>query len=171
MYEGGYWVDWQGRTQTLLYAVSVTSHLPLSPLVWSVLPLSPKRPAPRTHNTPVQNPLPPTKSSWHFAHTCNATYMLFPGTARTRVHNSALCYCSVVFSHVRLFCGSTDCSPPGSSVHGILQASILEWVAVSSSRDLPSPGIELVSPVSPALTGRFFTAKPPGKPIVSSSIL
>ena len=33
-----------------------------------------------------------------------------------------------------------DCSPPGSSAHGILQARILEWVAISSSRDLPDPG-------------------------------
>ena len=31
-------------------------------------------------------------------------------------------------------CDPTDCSPPGSSVHGILQARILEWVAISSSR-------------------------------------
>ena len=31
-------------------------------------------------------------------------------------------------------CNSMDCSPPGSSVHGILQARILEWVAISSSR-------------------------------------
>ena len=31
-------------------------------------------------------------------------------------------------------CSSMDCSPPGSSVHGILQARILEWVAISSSR-------------------------------------
>ena len=30
-----------------------------------------------------------------------------------------------------------DCSPPGPSVHGILQARILEWVAMSSSKDLP----------------------------------
>ena len=28
-----------------------------------------------------------------------------------------------------------DCNPPGSSVHGILQARILEWVAMTSSRD------------------------------------
>ena len=42
----------------------------------------------------------------------------------------------------------TDCSPPGSSVHGISQASILEWVASSSPGDLPDPGIE---PGSPAL--------------------
>ena len=31
-------------------------------------------------------------------------------------------------------CNPMDCSPPGSSVHGILQARILEWVAISSSR-------------------------------------
>ena len=31
-------------------------------------------------------------------------------------------------------CEPVDCSPPGSSVHGILQARILEWVAISSSR-------------------------------------
>ena len=35
-----------------------------------------------------------------------------------------------------------DCSPPGSSVHGISQARILEWVTMSSSRDLPHPGIK-----------------------------
>ena len=39
-------------------------------------------------------------------------------------------------------CDPVDCSPPGSSVHGILQARILEWVAIPFSRDLPNPGIE-----------------------------
>ena len=39
-----------------------------------------------------------------------------------------------------------DCSPPGSSVHGILQASMLEWVAFPSPGDLPGPGTELGSP-------------------------
>ena len=34
-----------------------------------------------------------------------------------------------------------DCSPPGSSVHGIPQARRLEWVATFSSRDLPSPAL------------------------------
>ena len=38
------------------------------------------------------------------------------------------------FSCVQLFCYSMDCSPPGSSVHGILQARILEWVAMPSFR-------------------------------------
>ena len=39
-------------------------------------------------------------------------------------------------------CDPVDCSLPDSSVHGILQARILEWVAVPFSRDLPDPGIE-----------------------------
>ena len=38
-----------------------------------------------------------------------------------------------------------DWSPPGSTVHVISQARILEWVIISSSRDLPDPGIEPVS--------------------------
>ena len=36
-------------------------------------------------------------------------------------------------------CGPMDCSPPGSSVHGILQASTLEWGAISSSRGSSQP--------------------------------
>ena len=55
------------------------------------------------------------------------------------------------------FCNPMDCSPPGSSVHGILQARILEWVAISFSRDLSKPGIEHLSLASPPLAGRFFT--------------
>ena len=43
-----------------------------------------------------------------------------------------------------------DCSLPGSFVHGILQAGILEWVAISFSRDLLDPGIEPRSPASQA---------------------
>ena len=46
-------------------------------------------------------------------------------------------------------CDPRDCSPPGSSVHGISQARILEWAAISSSRDLLNPVIE---PVSPAVS-------------------
>jgi len=41
-----------------------------------------------------------------------------------------------------------DCGPPGSSVHGILQARILEWVAIPfSTVDLPDPGIKSRSPI------------------------
>ena len=44
-----------------------------------------------------------------------------------------------------------DCSPVGSSVHGIFQARILEWAAISSSMDHPNQTIEPMFPVSPAL--------------------
>ena len=44
---------------------------------------------------------------------------------------------------------------------GVLQARILEWVAVSSSRGLHGLGIEFASP---AVTCRFFTSEPQGKP-------
>ena len=47
------------------------------------------------------------------------------------------------------------CKLPGSSVHGISQARILEWVTMSSSRGSSWPGIEPVSSVSPALAGGF----------------
>ena len=49
-----------------------------------------------------------------------------------------------------------DCSLPGSSVHGISQARILVWVAVSSPGDLPDPGMEPECLTSPAWAGRFF---------------
>ena len=39
-----------------------------------------------------------------------------------------------MLSHVRLFCDPRDCSPPGSSIHGISQARTLEWVGISYSR-------------------------------------
>ena len=50
------------------------------------------------------------------------------------------------FSQVWLFCDPMDYSPPGSSVPGILQARILEWVAIPFSRDFPNPGIKCGSP-------------------------
>ena len=63
-----------------------------------------------------------------------------------------VCACSVTCSSF-----ATPWSPPGSSVHGVLQARLLEWVAISFSRDLPDPEIEVVSLASPTLAGRFFT--------------
>ena len=61
-----------------------------------------------------------------------------------------------------------DCSSPGSSVHGIFQARILEWLPCPPSEDLPGPGIEPTSFTSPALAGWFFfffflPLVPPGK--------
>ena len=59
------------------------------------------------------------------------------------------------------WCNPRDCSPPGSSVHGILQARILEWVAVPFFRRFPDPGIESRSP---AFQADSLPSEPPGKP-------
>ena len=61
-------------------------------------------------------------------------------------------------------CDPMDYHTPGSSVLGISQARILEWVAISSSRNLPDPGIKPACPVSPALAGRLITTEPSRKP-------
>ena len=60
-----------------------------------------------------------------------------------------------------------DYSPPGSSVHDISQARILEWLSFPSPEYLPHSGNK---PLSPALAGRFFDAKPPGKHSLSRYI-
>ena len=54
-----------------------------------------------------------------------------------------------------------DCSLPGFSVHGILQARILEWVEIPFFRDLPNPGIE---PGSPELQADSLPSEALGKP-------
>ena len=56
-------------------------------------------------------------------------------------------------------CNPMDCSPPGPSVHGILQARILEWVAIPFSGDLPDSGI---APRSPTLQANSLPSEPPG---------
>ena len=52
---------------------------------------------------------------------------------------------------------SVDCSLSGSSVHGIFQARIPEWLPCPPSGDLPDPGIEPRSLMAPALASRLFT--------------
>ena len=69
-----------------------------------------------------------------------------------------MCVCVCVHAQLCLtLCNPMDCSLPGSSVHGIFQARILEQVAISSPGDRPNPGVKPVSPASPALAGGFFT--------------
>ena len=67
-------------------------------------------------------------------------------------------------------CDPMDGSPPGSSVHGILQARILEWIALPSPPgDLPDPGIEPTFLTSPALAGGFFTTSAAWEAHISGS--
>ena len=75
-------------------------------------------------------------------------YILFPSDLRAKSLQSCLSLCDPMI-----------CSPPDSAVHGILQARILERVAVSFSRDLPDPRIEPASLTSPTLAGGSFTTR------------
>ena len=65
-------------------------------------------------------------------------------------HVNQLLIISIVYIHVcakslqscPTLCNPMDCSPPGFSVHGVFQARILEWCAISYSRRFPDPGIK-----------------------------
>ena len=58
-------------------------------------------------------------------------------------------------------CDLMDCNLPGSSMHGILQARILERVSIPSPGDLPDPGMEQEFPT---LQVESLLSEPPGKP-------
>ena len=60
----------------------------------------------------------------------------------------------VVTQSCTTLCNPTDCSPPGSSVHGILQTRILEWVAISFSKGSSQPTDQIL--IS-CIVGGFFT--------------
>ena len=62
-----------------------------------------------------------------------------------------------------------DYSLPGSSVHGILQARRVEWVAMPSSRESSQPSDRTHISCVSCITGGFFTAETPGKPTPSNS--
>ena len=88
-------------------------------------------------------------------------------------HHNIVCVCAWVCLTLR---SPMDCTPPGSSVHWIFQARILEWVDISFSRGPSRTGIE---PASPALAGGVSTkslqscptlcdpidSSPPGYPV------
>ena len=106
--------------------------------------------------------LPPTPCPTHIGH--HKALSWGPCTIR-ELPTSCLfyrCVGAMSFHSCLTLCYSMDSTLPGSSVHGLLQARILEWVAVPFSRYIPHPRIE---PESPALPRRFFTTKPPGKPL------
>ena len=62
-------------------------------------------------------------------------------------------------------CGPIDCSLPGSSVQGILQARILDWIAMPSSRGIFPTQESNPFPVSPHWQGDSLPVAPPGKDI------
>ena len=107
----------------------------------------------RRHPTTVKCPVTPGHSSWW--------QMTYRGW-RFPAHDSDRCWVLVPQSCLTL-CDPMDCGPPGSSVCGILQARILEWVAIPFSRDLPNLGVK----PDLALQANSLQSKPPGKPFTT----
>ena len=97
-----------------------------------------------------------------FAPTSLATFSIYYGTRRPgylvteqQTFFTGVCVCSVAQLCPAL-CDPMDCSPPGSSVHGILQARIQEWAAMPSSRGSSQPRKRTSVPfASPALAVQF----------------
>ena len=83
---------------------------------------------------------------------CSIGFICCSTSKLTLIQLLCVCMCAQLCPTL---CNLIDCSLPDFSVHGILQARILEQVDVSY------PGIELASLV---LAGEFFTTAPPGKP-------
>ena len=91
----------------------------------------------------------------------------FSHSAVTTLQTFTLCINSHTFyvcaQSCLTLCDPMDCSSPGSSVHRISRARILE-LPLLSPRDLPDPEIELMSPVSPALQADSLSTEPSWKP-------
>ena len=88
------------------------------------------------------------RRQWH------PTPVLLPGKSHgispCKEHFEVKC----LSSHIQLFCDPMDCSPPGSSVHGIFRQEYWSGLPVPSPGDLSDPGIE---PRSPALQADSYT--------------
>ena len=90
-------------------------------------------------------------------HTEEYQYQEKKARIRQRYSSGVMCVCVCVcvsLSVVSTLCDRIDCSPPDSSIHGVLHTRILEWVAIPSSRESFWPrDLTLVS----CIAGRLFT--------------
>ena len=107
---------------------------------------------------------PPRQQLLHFLLKCLSHFhpLLWPPILKPRAHLSLAC----IDQSCPTLCNPMDCSPPGSSVHGIFQARILDGLPFHTPGDLLDPGMKPMSPESPVLRGGYFTTEPPGEPFV-----
>ena len=87
-----------------------------------------------------------------------------PGIGRFQLPQCPVCVCVHSARLTLHLYAQTDCSPPGSSVHRILRARILEQVAISSSRGSSQSRDRALTSCAPCTSGRLFTAEPAWKP-------
>ena len=74
----------------------------------------------------------------------------------TSIRETCLCMRAKLPQSCLILCDTIDCSSPGSSVHGVLQARILEWVAMPSSGKSSHPGDRTRISCVPCIAGRLF---------------
>ena len=89
----------------------------------------------------------------------NEEHVVYLGRAKPGHRDSSCVHAQLC----RTLCDPMDYHLPGSTVHRISQARIQSFLPFPIPGNLPHPRIEPGSPVSPALTGSFFTTAPPGK--------
>ena len=104
-------------------------------------------------------------------HKCVCTHMTVCAsvhtTRRLEGSHAFMCVFGQSLQSCLTLCDPMDCSPPGSSVDGILQARILEWVAMPSSRGSSWPrDLNHVS----CFAGKFFTTELLGSPFVCTCV-
>ena len=93
-------------------------------------------------------------------------FKFFPHLGQHRILSRVPCAIHLLQSYLSL-CDPVDCSPPGSILHGILQARILEWVAIPFSKGSFQPRDRTGSPT---LQGDSLLSEPPGKPMYIHNI-
>ena len=131
----------QTEWKTLLFFLQLNSYLPNSTSSTSILlPL-----AGRGSSTFKETSITSNSDIW-----AKMLAIIF-------AHGYWACMCAQSLQSCPTLRNPMDCSPPASSVHGILQARILEWLPFPPSVDLPDSGIEPPPLMSPELAGRFLT--------------
>ena len=78
---------------------------------------------------------------WDFSYLKVLIFTVFTESKSKNItkYTHEVCVHAKLLQSCLTLCDPMDCSPPGSSVHGILQARILEWVAMPSSRGTSQP--------------------------------
>ena len=127
----GPWRIWPHLSSCLISSLKgSTPPLPCYPSVFNLKAPSSRAPSPRFQELWLHRELGvlwwPRGVAWE-------------GGLRGKGHMYIVVIVAELLSCIGLFCDPMDCSPPGSSVHGISQARILEWVAISLSRGSSQP--------------------------------
>ena len=96
--------------------------------------------------------------------------MSIPPYIFSNIYNRSLKDMHDVIQLCVILCDPVDCSPSGSSVHGILQARILVWVAMPSCRGSSRPRDQTHISCGSCIVGGSFTTEPRGSPNIVSTL-